>query len=179
METAEVPHVITCLFPIRPCCTPGKSLAPIAATDHCDQAAYRKEFKEIIHGWVIKVTPEAKRRILSSTRAACWSESYNMSLLPDSSRGSVLLRKTRMGNNVPEKQVAQDRVCTVGTQVLDGCARRAPALPLNTPERFASPSATVPFRRFSCEICPRTNAHPNMIFVIRAGREAKSSNLRV
>jgi hypothetical protein len=80
------------------------------------------------------------------------------------------MRSTRMGNNVP------DRVCTaVGIQVLDGCAQRAPALPLNTPERFASPSATVPLRRFSCEICPWTNAHSCPISVARAKREAKIS----
>jgi len=60
MESPEVPHVMTCLFPIRPCCTPGKSLAPIAATDHCDQGAYRNEFKEIIPGWAIKVTPASQ-----------------------------------------------------------------------------------------------------------------------
>ena len=133
-------------LPNSVCCTPGKSLAPIAATDHCDQAAYRKESKEIIlyMDGLLRLLRQAKWRMLSSTRAACWSESYNMSLLPDSSRESVLLRNTRMGNNVLKSKLHRTgyALSVQGTQVPDVCARRAPALPLNTPERFVSPSAT-------------------------------------
>jgi hypothetical protein len=117
METPEVPHVMPCLFPIRPCCTPGKSLAPIAATDHCDPAAYRKEFKEIYMDGLLRLLRQAKRRMLSR-RGQHASLSYNMSLLPDSSRGSVLLRNTRMGNNVPKEQVAPGQGvhhATIGT----------------------------------------------------------------
>jgi hypothetical protein len=163
METREVPHVMPCLFPIRQCCTPGKSLAPIAATDHCDPAAYRKEFKEIYMNGLLRLLWQAKRRMLSR-RGQHASLSYNMSLLPDSSRGSVLLRGARMGNNVPKEQVAlgQGVHCRYWVlRILDGRARRAPALPLNTPERFASPLATGflsgNFMLFWLDICPKAS----------------------
>jgi hypothetical protein len=64
-----------------------------------------KNFKEIYMDGLLRLLRQAKRRMLSR-RGQHASLSYNMSLLPDSSRGSVLLRNTRMGNNVPKEQVA-------------------------------------------------------------------------
>jgi hypothetical protein len=132
---------------------------------------------------LLRLLRQAKWRMLSSTRAAYWSESYNMSLLPDSSRESVLLRNARMGNNVLKSKFAQDRVCTVGTGY-SGTRRLCPTGAGTSTQYPGKICITfgdkVPLRHFHAAlICPWTNAHPYIIFVVRAGREAKSSDLRV